>query len=588
MITKEQHIAFYEVEIQTQLDDWRTYIRKRMNLLIKDKELFIGRFWDVDDEKGTVIIRFKRKEAPRLHWPYFFGIVGNAAEGSPNDWTFTFQEFIYSSDKNYYNKQGSDGQAIEYGHSDPEYVFLEVTFEDSSFFDLLKKEYLTQNHKPLLVVAKMYPPINYLTNLKDFVSNSGNKLDSLNTKETLWNPTDIDNDSVTTDYFIDIINSNDTALVQGPPGTGKSYQAAAICDYFLKQNKAVAVCALTNKALIEISDQPGLTSALNEGLVYKTNLSKDEQKLNPKLHPIAGFLPKQGSLLLTTYYKLSEFYKDLINESKRFDLLIIEEASQAFFATLAMFEELASKVLIIGDQQQLPPIVITNKEKLLKINPNIGKVQIGFDTSANTFNPMATFRLTKTRRLTSDASNLTGLFYDNKLKSNSPLNGKISHPQKVENIFHSSGGVSIASIDIVGENALSQSEILERINHILLGLFVDSPDISIAILVPTIYLEQLLTQATSEKGFLRKKITISTIHRIQGITTDYTIYYMPLSNPHFELDPKLFNVATSRAKRGTLIITKSTVLMNKMEKTVHHFLTKCKDVTVPFINLNTQ
>lgn len=588
MITKEQHIAFYEVEIQTQLDDWRSYIRKRMNLLIKDKELFIGRFWDVDEEKGSVIIRFKRKEAPRLHWPYFFGIVGNAAEGSPNDWTFTFQEFIYSSDKNYYNKQGSDGQAIQYGHSDPQYVFLDVTFEDSSFFDLLKKEYLGQGQKPLLVVAKMYPPINYLTNLKDFVTNSGNKLDSFYTKETLWNPTDIDNDSVTTDFFIDIINSNDCALVQGPPGTGKSYQAASICDYFLKHNKAVAVCALTNKALIEISGQPGLTSALNAGVVYKTNLSKDEQKLNPKLQPIAGFLPKQGSLLLTTYYKLSEFYKDLINESKRFDLLIIEEASQAFFATLAMFEELTSKVLIIGDQQQLPPIVITNKEKLLKINPNIGKVQLGLDTLANTLNPMATYRLTKTRRLTSDASILTGLFYDNKLKSNSPLNGKISHPQKVENLFHLNGGNTIASIDIVGENALSQSGILERINNILMELFMDSPEISIAILVPTIYLEKLVTQNVADKGLLNRRLTISTIHRIQGITTDYTIYYMPLIDANIELEPKLFNVATSRAKRGTLIITKSTVLMNKMQTTVYLFLTKCKDVTISFINLNTQ
>ncbi|MCA6471289.1 MAG: AAA family ATPase [Chitinophagaceae bacterium] len=587
MITKEQHIAFYEVEIQTQLDDWRTYIRKRMNLLIKDKELFIGRFWDVDNEKGTAIIRFKRKEAPRLHWPYFLGIVGNAAEGSPNDWTFTFQEFIYSSDKNYYNKQGSDGQAIQYVSSDTQYVFLEVTFEDSSFFDLLKKEYFVHGHKPLLVVAKMYPPINYLINLKDFVSNSGNKLDSLNIKETLWNPTDIDNDSVSTDFFIDIINSNDTALVQGPPGTGKSYQAAAICNYYLKQNKALAVCALTNKALLEISGQPGLTSALNAGVVYKTNLSMDEQKLNPKLQSIAGFLPKQGSLLLTTYYKLSEFYKDLINESKRFDLLIIEEASQAFFATLIMFEELASKVMIIGDQQQLPPIVITNKKKLLKINPNIDKVQLGLDMLANTLNPMATFRLTKTRRLTSDASKITGLFYDNKLKSNSPLNGKISHPQKVRTIFHPNGGVTIASIDIVGEYALNQAGILERINNILVGLFVDSPDISIAILVPTVNLELLLTQAISEKGFLKKNIIISTIHRIQGITTDYTIYYMPLSDTHFELDPKIFNVATSRAKRGTLIITKSIVLMEEMEKTVHHFLTKCKDVTVPFINLNS-
>ena len=586
MITQEQHIAFYQVEIQTQLDDWRTYIRKRMNLLIKDKELFIGRFWDVDDEKGTVIIRFKRKEVPRLHWPYFFGIVGNAAEGSPNDWTFTFQEFIYSSDKNYYNKQGSDGQAIQYGSSDAEYVFLEVTFEDSSFFDLLKKEYLTQVNKPLLVVAKMYPPINYLANLKDFVTNSGNKLDSLNTKETLWNPTDIDNDSVTTDYFIDIIKSNDTVLVQGPPGTGKSYQAAAICDYYLKHNKAVAVCALTNKALLEISGQPGLTSSLNAEVVYKTNLSKDEQKLNPKLQPIASFLPKQGSLLLTTYYKLSEFYKDLINESKRFDLLIIEEASQAFFATLAMFEELTSKVLIIGDQQQLPPIVITKKEKLLKINPDIDKAKLGLKTFAGKLNSSNTYRLTKTRRLTTDCASLTGLFYDKKLISSSPLNEMIIHSPSIQDIFHPNGAVSIVSLEIVGDNSLKEWQILERINMVLKEICLHSAEVSVAILVPTIYLEQLITQSVSDSGLLNPRLTISTIHRIQGITTDYSIYYMPLTNTHFELDSNIFNVATSRAKRGTLIITKSTILMNQMDKNVHHFLSRCFDVTTTFINLN--
>jgi superfamily I DNA and/or RNA helicase len=61
---------------------------------------------------------------------------------------------------------------------------------------------------------------------------------------------------------------------------------------------------------------------------------------------------------------------------------------------------------------------------------------------------------------------------------------------------------------------------------------------------------------------------------------------MPLTNVHFELDAKLFNVATSRAKRGTLIITKGTILMNQMNENVHLFLTKSQDVTTAFINLN--
>lgn len=585
MITKEQHIAFYELEIQTQLDEWRAYIRKRMNLLIKDKDLFIGRFWDVDEDKGSVIFRFKRRETPRLNWPYFFGIVGNDAGGAPTEWLFTFQDFLYSHDMNYYSQNGSDGEASSILRTEGEYAFLEAIFEDSSFFECLKTSFMVFGIKPLVVVAKKYPPIAYLTNLKEFVQTSGSNYLSFNADENTWNPTDIDNENVSVNYFIDLIASNKTLLIQGPPGTGKSYRAAEICKYYLEKNKSVAVCALTNKAIIEIVNQPALEQALEDGKIFKTNISKDEQKANPHLRPIEGFIPSQGNLLLTTYYKLSEFYKSIITDSKRFDLLIIEEASQAFFATFAMFFELSQNILIIGDQKQLSPIVTAKREKLLRISPKIDKVQLGLETLAGTISQSSTYRLTKTRRLTSDCSDLTGLFYNNSLLSSSPLNGKIIHSSKIQSVFHPNGAVSIASMDIVGENALNQTSVFNRVNLIIKEILAHSTNTKVAILVPTIYLEQQITQAVGDKGLFNSRITISTIHRIQGITTDYTIYYMPLTNVHFELDPKLFNVATSRAKRGTLIITNNTLLMNEMDKQVHHFLSRCVNVTSSFIKL---
>ena len=42
--------------------------------------------------------------------------------------------------------------------SEFEYIYFEVSFEDTSFFDLLKTKYLRQGIQPLIVVAKMYPP----------------------------------------------------------------------------------------------------------------------------------------------------------------------------------------------------------------------------------------------------------------------------------------------------------------------------------------------------------------------------------------------------------------------------------------------
>jgi superfamily I DNA and/or RNA helicase len=50
-------------------------------------------------------------------------------------------------------------------------------------------------------------------------------------------------------------------------------------------------------------------------------------------------------------------------------------------------------------------------------------------------------------------------------------------------------------------------------------------------------------------------ITVETIDRIQGMTVDYAILYIPGRNPGFALDERRFNVATSRSKSTTLVLT---------------------------------
>src|SRR5690606_29012035 len=101
----------------------------------------------------------------------------------------------------------------------------------------------------------------------------------------------------------------------------------------LNQKKSICATSLTNKALMEIASKKGLNDALENGKIYKTNLSGDELKSLPKLKSVASFTPNYGELLLSTYYKLAQKQPDLIEGAKRFDLIIIEEASQAFLAT---------------------------------------------------------------------------------------------------------------------------------------------------------------------------------------------------------------------------------------------------------------
>ena len=57
-------------------------------------------------------------------------------------------------------------------------------------------------------------------------------------------------------------------------------------------------------------------------------------------------------------------------------------------------------------------------------------------------------------------------------------------------------------------------------------------------------------------------LTVETIDRIQGMTVDYTILYIPQTEVKFALEERRFNVATSRSRSTTLIL--SDVPLEKM------------------------
>lgn len=57
-------------------------------------------------------------------------------------------------------------------------------------------------------------------------------------------------------------------------------------------------------------------------------------------------------------------------------------------------------------------------------------------------------------------------------------------------------------------------------------------------------------------------LTVETIDRIQGMTVDYTVLYIPQTEVKFALEERRFNVATSRSRSTTLIL--SDVPLEKM------------------------
>jgi DNA replication ATP-dependent helicase Dna2 len=583
MITNEQHRRFYEWQIQAQEEAWSAYAETAMNILWQSGRLFAGRIWGNEPNSGALILRFRAGNIPRMKSFYCLCIIGSAAGGSPAGWNFSYTNFRLSQELS--GKNTECRTEFFMPSDDPKWRFIGVTGVDLEFLQEVQETFLTRSQHPVIVLAETDPPIEYLRQLRDFVSrNPRNPILNLAhlPRPGRWQPTPIDNGAEVLPLILRHFETTDQLLLQGPPGTGKSFLVAQVCSYYQQQGYAIGVTALTNKALMEVAEKEGLKEALLAGRVFKTNLSSDEQKSIPRLRSTKDITPNRGEVLLSSYYKLSRKLNDPLLQ-KRFDLLIIEEASQAYLATIAGFLGLAKKVLIVGDHKQLPPVVLNEDQATKEISPEVGAIIKGFETFA-LHHEACSMRLTKTRRLPQATANLTGIFYDNQLVSISGFDPGAFYAGIYSNLFDPQGGIQIVKLPILEKSLPGQEHIKALLAKIAVDILGADKKSEVALLTPNVKEEKNLYDAYIRYSDRFSRITISTIHKIQGLTTDYTLLYLPLHNPSFDLNSHLFNVATSRARKGALIVTQNSIgMITNRSVEVGRFLENLPDVTGAFM-----
>lgn len=281
----------------------------------------------------------------------------------------------------------------------------------------------------------------------------------------------------------------------------------------------------------------------------------------------------RGGLLCTTYYSLSR----IINKTDTpiYDLIVIEEASQAFLTAIAAFMRLGKKCLIVGDPMQLPPVV--------EIKNEADYSGIDIDTQANGMltyvrsTDAASYRMTTSFRLTPASANLTRLFYGGNLTSAQKERPFFSVPPDMRPFFPEEGGTIVYTTS--GSSGANYSDdALNTIRRIVTAFKEHHPDRRLAILSPFVLTTNAL-QAEFYKEDQKLDLLVDTINRIQGETVDYTIYYVPLRNPGFAFSDNLFNVATSRSRSTTLLITDMpTDSIPIMSDKVRQFLSECREV----------
>ena len=171
-----------------------------------------------------------------------------------------------------------------------------------------------------------------------------------------------------TQILNEIIKAQDYYLLWGPPGTGKtSVMLKHLVDYhFHKTSQNILLLAYTNRAVDEICDAiESIDESMHEkylriGSRYSTKERFVKRMLSNKLEEINNRQELLNLLQETRIFTStvsSMLGKMNLLSLKKFDLVIIDEASQLLEPMLLGLVSQFTKVVLIGDHKQLPAVV---------------------------------------------------------------------------------------------------------------------------------------------------------------------------------------------------------------------------------------
>ncbi|MBS1759142.1 MAG: AAA family ATPase [Bacteroidetes bacterium] len=572
-LTKEQQVKFYEEEIKKILSDYKAYLDSKCIDLVNKNELYVGSFEYIDEVRNQVVFSFPKDKLPKTKIP-----LTATKPNSTDILASNFYDFSYSLYRKNYVAIFSECYGVYYHEQEGKF---NIGFNN---FDLEFLNSLSKGDKIVFGISD--PPLKYYFNLIQITKND---VKSAKAEEILdgtyhlndFKPVHIDDSLDLIAKYKSDLKNHDTIIIQGPPGTGKTFFISRLLEVLNKENKSVLVATLANRSLIELAKKYFELDTANKMVVFKSNLTLEESKEVSSLKPMPkDSLPAAGSILLTTFYKMSGIAVENIS-SPVYDYIILEEASQCFLGTIAAAKLLGKKVILVGDPIQLPPVV--NQDNPGNISANIDLMLESFTYYASTIN-CPKFRLTTTYRFSENACYQTNTFYENSLKSKSDIQKGNEIFSRIPNIYNNKGGCSLFYYD---------STNLKSIYDLLLGqinsLLQINPKFEIAILSSTKKGVKLLRDNLLHKlNDKQDQILINTVDSVQGLTIDFCFYFaFSDGSPAFSFKLNRFNVATSRARFCTLILLDEVYkVVQPYKGLVAEFISKCdlnNDTSAPKI-----
>ena len=466
--TRKDYDNFLNTELETHVKEYEQVVCTKAIVLKERGEVFVGRFIKLQPS-GIAIFKVRNSDnMPRKNsfWTASFLIdeMGSFKNWNSNSWAELRQN---------YQRAYSDALCVWIQKSEEkDFCIIGVKNLTMEFVQILEYE------KPIIAFGPKDPPLQYLLNLIDLVRDSScvetQKILDYEETSNQWNPIKIEAKTDFTSLLLNDVKDSDCIVVQGPPGTGKTYRMAQLAAKLLEENRSVLITALTNQSLIELAKKDDILPFLEKRKVSKTSLTIDESREVPNLQSIKDNFCNAscGHLTLATFY-LSSGWAKVVND-KPFDYVIMDEASQALFPMIAAVMKLGKKVVLIGDQKQLAPIVIANEDIINQFRWT--SIVKGFETICRNFS-FKSYMLSDTFRLTKRGAESTGIFYNNELHSVSETQ---IIPSKLPNL-NQQGGPLFVGLDMkVGDK--SPSNAFDDILNFVRKIITESPKAEIAIL----------------------------------------------------------------------------------------------------------
>ena len=563
--TRQEYIKFLCTELEAQEKSYEQIVKTKATVLKDNGEVFVGMFQRIN-EAGFAVFKVRNSENMPRKNSFWSAVYLNGEMGKFRNWG----DLSWNKLREDYQRDFSDCLCAWISKSDDSaFCLVGIKNLTIQFTELLEQG------KTIIAFGPKDPPLQYLLNLIHIVKDEQNRetqpiLDFSETEDQ-WNPRKIEAKENLVSILINNHSNEKCVVVQGPPGTGKTTRMAQLAARLLKENKSILVTALTNQALIELAKKDDLHEYIEKGKVSKTSLTVDEKREQPHLQEIKENKcnASSGFLSLATFYLSSGWAVDITDIP--FDYVIMDEASQALLPMIAASMKLGRMVILIGDQKQLPPIVLTNEDLINRFNwTDIIK---GFQTICSYFS-FNSFMLSDTYRMTARGAECTGAFYNNELRSVSEVQEIVTKISELD----PKGGAVIKEMELKVGNKNPQNA-FEYIYGLTKNILLENSKTEIAILSKfretTRQLQKYFTLQWDGKDY-PDNIKIDTIDRVQGLTVHYCFFLIPNASIRYSLEPELFNVATSRAMNNTIIVLPTTIYKELIPEEVKNYLIKAK------------